>query len=68
MEKCVHEEQKNPRCFVLTSELSDKQFTNYFRLNRDQFDEVFGIVKDNIYSEGCNARNQLILKKNSLYS
>jgi hypothetical protein len=26
--------------FVLTSEFSDEQFTNYFRLNRSQFNEV----------------------------
>ena len=42
--------------FALTSEFSDKQFTNYFRLNRSQFNEVHRIMQNSIYSEGCNAQ------------
>ncbi|KAF0749182.1 protein ANTAGONIST OF LIKE HETEROCHROMATIN PROTEIN 1-like [Aphis craccivora] len=36
--------------FILTSEFSDKQFTNYFRLNRNQFNEVL---------IGCNAQKPI---------
>lgn len=42
--------------FVLISEFSDKQFANYFRLNRNHFNEVLDIVNDKIYSGGCNAQ------------
>jgi len=42
--------------FALTSEFSAKQFTNYFRLNRSQFNEVHRLVQNSIYSEGCNAQ------------
>jgi len=45
--------------FILTSEFSDKQFTNYFRLNRNQFNEVLSIVNDKIYSVGCNAQKPI---------
>ena len=38
--------------FALTSELSAKQFTNYFRLNRSEFNEVHRLVQNSIYSEG----------------
>ena len=42
--------------FALTSEFSDKQFTNYFRLNLSQLNEVHRLVQNSIYSEGCNAQ------------
>ncbi|KAJ8934923.1 hypothetical protein NQ314_013113 [Rhamnusium bicolor] len=42
--------------FTLTSEFSDSRFTNYFRLNRIQFNEVHSIIENTIYSEGCNAQ------------
>jgi len=45
--------------FVLTSEFSDKQFTNYFRLNRSQFNEFHRLVQNSIYSEGCNAQQPI---------
>ncbi|KAG5871780.1 hypothetical protein JTB14_023464 [Gonioctena quinquepunctata] len=41
--------------FALTKEFSDEKFTNYFRLNRDQFKEVHEIIKKEIDAEGCNA-------------
>ena len=45
--------------FALTSEFSAKQFTNYFRLNRSQFNEVHRLVQISIYSEGCNAQKPI---------
>ena len=45
--------------FALMSEFSDKQFTNYFRLNRSQFNEVHWHVQNSIYSEGCNAQKPI---------
>ncbi|KAJ8883780.1 hypothetical protein PR048_015634 [Dryococelus australis] len=42
--------------YALTSEFSDKQFSNYFRANRDQFSEVNQLLKYVIRSEGCNAQ------------
>jgi hypothetical protein len=45
--------------FVLTSEFSDKQINNYFCLNRSQFNEVYGLVQNFIYSEGCNAQKPI---------
>ena len=42
--------------FGLTSEFSAKQFTNNFRSNRSQFNEVHRLVQNSIYSEGCNAQ------------
>ena len=45
--------------FALTSEFSAKQFTNYFRLNRSQFNEVHRLVQNSIYSEGCNAQKPI---------
>ena len=49
--------------FALTSEFSDKQFTDCFCLNRSQLNEVRGLVQNSVYSEGCNAQNQLERKK-----
>jgi len=45
--------------FALTSEFSNKQFTNYFCLNRSQFNEVYGLVQNSVYSEGCNAQKPI---------
>lgn len=45
--------------FTLTSEFSDNRFTNYFRLNRCQFEEVHNIIKSAIHSEGCNAQKPI---------
>jgi hypothetical protein len=45
--------------FALTSEFSDKQFSNYFRLNRSQFNEVLNIIRNSIHSEGCNAQKPI---------
>lgn len=39
--------------FALTTEFSDKQFTNCFRLNRSQFNEVHRLLQNSVYSEGC---------------
>lgn len=41
--------------FLLSKELNNEQFKNYFRLNRDQFREVHEIIKKEIDAEGCNA-------------
>jgi hypothetical protein len=41
--------------FALTLNFSDKQFTNYFRLNRSQFCEVHRLVQNSVYSEVRNA-------------
>jgi len=45
--------------FALTSEFSAKQFANYFRLNRSQFNAVHRLVQNSIYSEGCNAQKPI---------
>lgn len=45
--------------FNLSSEFSDKQFLNYFRLNRKQFNEVLHLIRDTIYSFGCNAQKPI---------
>ena len=45
--------------FALTSEFSDKQFTNHFRLNRSQFNAVHRLVVNSIYSEECNAQKPI---------
>jgi hypothetical protein len=45
--------------FALMSEFSDKQFSNYFRLNRSQFNQVHGLVQNSIYSEGCSAQKPI---------
>jgi len=45
--------------FALTSEFSDKQFTNYFHLHRCQFNEVHRLVQNSIFSEGCNAQKPI---------
>jgi hypothetical protein len=45
--------------FVLTSEFFDKQFTNWFRLNLIHCNEVYGLVQNFIYSEGCNAQKPI---------
>jgi hypothetical protein len=45
--------------FALTSEFSDKQFINYFRLSRGQFNEVHRLVQGSFYSEGCNAQKPI---------
>jgi len=55
MDKRVYEKEKIHGEFTLTSEFSAKQFTNYFRLNRSQFNAVYRLVQNSIYSEGCNA-------------
>lgn len=49
--------------FALTSELSDTKFSNYFRLNREQFSEVHSIIEPTIYSEGCNAQKPIGAKE-----
>lgn len=43
----------------MTTEFSDKQFTNYFRLNIYQLNEILHIIKDTIFSEGCNAQRPI---------
>jgi len=45
--------------FALTSEFSAKQFTNYYRLNQSQFNEVHRFVQNSICSEGCNAQKPI---------
>jgi homoserine trans-succinylase len=57
--KSVYEKEKNSRRIHLTSEFSDKQFTNDFRLNRSQFSEVHRLVQYSIYSERCNAQKSI---------
>lgn len=41
--------------FALTKELTNEKFTNYFRLSRDQFQEMHEIIKNQIEQVGCNA-------------
>jgi hypothetical protein len=48
--------RRNHGEFALMSEFSDKQFSNYFRLNRSQFNKVLNIIRNSIHSEGCNAQ------------
>ena len=45
--------------FVLTSELSDDRYMNYFRLSRDQFEDVHSIVQNDVSSDGCNAQKPI---------
>lgn len=45
--------------YALTAEFTDKQFNNYFRLSRDQFNEVNELLKCVICSEGCNAQRAI---------
>lgn len=45
--------------FNLSLEFSDKQFSNYFRVNRNQFNEVLNLIRDTIYSFGCNAQKPI---------
>lgn len=45
--------------FHLWSEFSDKQFFNYCRLNRNQFNEVLHFIQDTIYAFGCNAQKPI---------
>ena len=59
MEKRVCEKEIGHGGFALTSELSDKQFTKYFRFNRSQFNEVHRLVRNPVYSEGCNAQKPI---------
>jgi len=59
MEKRVYEKEKTHGDCALISEFSDKQFTNYFRLNRSQFNEVHRLVQNSIYSEGCNVQKPI---------
>ena len=54
--------------FALTSEFSAKQFTNYCRLNRSQFNEVHRLVQNSIYSEGCNDQKPTGTEEKSLCS
>jgi hypothetical protein len=49
--------------FALTSEVSDKQFTKYLRLNRSQYNEVHRLVQNSI--KGVMLKNQLERKTNS---
>jgi hypothetical protein len=58
--KNKHMKKRNTHSkFALMSELSDKQFTNYFRLNRSQFNEVPRLVQNSIYSEERNAQKSI---------
>jgi len=50
--------------FVLTSEFPAKQFTNYFRSNRSQYNEVHRFVQNSFYSEGCNAHKPVGTEEN----
>lgn len=45
--------------FVLTKELCSERFTNYFRLNKAEFQEVHSLVQPLISSEGCNAQKPI---------
>ena len=45
--------------FTLTSEFCAKKLTIYFRLNRSQFNEVYRLVQNSIFSEGCNAQKPI---------
>jgi hypothetical protein len=49
--------------FALTSEFSDSKFINYFRLNRNQFNQVHGIIQSYIYAEGCNAQRPIVTEE-----
>lgn len=45
--------------FAATKKYSDVRFKNYYRLNRQQFDEVHELIKNSIFSEGCNAQKPI---------
>ncbi|XP_071051164.1 uncharacterized protein [Onthophagus taurus] len=49
--------------FRLTSEFSDDQFTNYFRMNRMQFEEVHNTIQNKIYHEGSRAHKEITTKE-----
>nr|XP_022907220.1 protein ANTAGONIST OF LIKE HETEROCHROMATIN PROTEIN 1-like [Onthophagus taurus] len=43
----------------MTSEFPNDVFTNYFRLNRNQFGEVHGMIQQFIDADGCNAQKPI---------
>lgn len=45
--------------FKMTSELPDALYTNYFRMTRNQFAEVHGMIQQSIFSDGCNAKEPI---------
>lgn len=45
--------------FALTREFSNERFLNYFRVNREEFEEVHSMIQPIIYSEGCNAQTPI---------
>jgi hypothetical protein len=51
--------RKTHREFVLTLEFSAKQLNDCFRLNRSQFNTVHWLVKNSVYSEGCDGQKPI---------
>ncbi|XP_022197965.1 protein ANTAGONIST OF LIKE HETEROCHROMATIN PROTEIN 1 [Nilaparvata lugens] len=49
--------------FKMTSELPDSLFTNFFRMNRNQFEEVHALIQECIQREGCNAQEPIGTKE-----
>lgn len=57
--KYILSERKESGQFKITSKMNDADFTNYFRMNRNQFCEVHGIIQGYIDSNGCNAQKPI---------
>lgn len=45
--------------FITTTKMNNSDFTNYFRMNRNQFSEVHGIIQHEIDANGCNAQKPI---------
>lgn len=57
--KYILSERKRSGQFKITTMMSDADFTNYFRMNRNQFFEVHGMIRQHIDSNGCNAQRPI---------
>lgn len=45
--------------FKMTSEFPDEVFTNFFRVNRDQFAHIHNMIKESLQANGCNAQKPI---------
>lgn len=45
--------------FKMTAEFPDEVFTNFFRVNRDQFNLIHEMIKESLQADGCNAQKPI---------
>lgn len=57
--KYILSERNRRGQFKITTMMSDADFTNYFRMNRNQFFDVHGMIQQDIDSNGCNAQKPI---------